>query len=121
EIVHHIEVGPPVAVEITPAATEAVTCIVLIEPGFRGYIVKGPVALVAHHEVGRAVLGVIVRRRILVLIGALILDIEAKVNVEPPIAIIVGNRCPGESTLRRACKTKRIWLLTKLPTTLVEK
>ena len=81
EIIHDIKVGPSVLVVIAPRAAETVARVVLIEARFRGNVPECSVAVVLHHEVGRTVLGIMIRNGIFVLIGALVIDVETKINV----------------------------------------
>ena len=105
EVVHHVEIGPAIAVVITPATAKAVASIVSIKATLRRNIPEGSIPIVAHHEIGRPVFRVIIRKGILILIGALIIDIEAEIDVQPAIAVIVGNGCTRESALWRVGRT----------------
>ncbi len=83
KIVDDVKIGPAIAVEVGPATAKTVAGIVLVKPGLSGHVTKRTVALVAHHEVRRTVVGVVVRRRILILVRSLVIDVEAEVDVEP--------------------------------------
>src|SRR5208283_2782764 len=83
-------------------------------------VTKGSISVVAHQEIGWTVVGVVVRNRILVLIRALVIDIQTEVNVEQAIAIIVGGGRTREGPLRRIGKLKRIRLLAEFATALVQ-
>src|SRR5580700_5455423 len=120
EIIYHVEVGPTVAVVVAPSAAETVARVVPVQARLGGDVAEGSVALVAHHEVGRAVLGIVIGNGIFVLIGSLVIDIEAKINVEPAVTVVVGDGSAGESSLRRVGEMKRIGLLAKLSAALVE-
>src|SRR5258708_21136772 len=113
EIVNYVKIGPAIAIEVVPAATKAVASVVLIKPSLGGYVAKRTVAVITHHEIGRPVLRVVIRRRILVLVSALVIDVEAKVDIQPSVAVIVRNRCSGERPLPRICELKRVPLLAK--------
>src|SRR5208282_1324019 len=121
KVVHHVEVGPAVAVVIAPSATKTVARVVPIKARLRGDVAETSVPVVAHHEVGWAVLRVVIRRGILVLVCALIINVEAKVNVQPAIAVIVGNGRSRESPLRRVGEFERVGPLTKLAAAFVQK
>jgi len=58
-------------------------------------------------------------RRIFVLTSALIVGVQAKVNVEPSVAVVIRGGRAGEGSLGRICKAECIGLLTKLAATLV--
>ena len=112
--------GQPSPIEVAPAATKAVAGIVLVEAGLRRNIAKGSVAIVAQHEIGRTIFGGVIRRGIFILIGALIIDVKAEINIQPAIAIVVGGRRASESSLRRVGELKRVGLEAKLAAALVQ-
>src|SRR5881628_841722 len=108
KVVHYVEVRPAVAVVIIPSAAEAVARVVLVQARLGGHIPESSVAIVTHQEVGRSVLRVVVRRRIFVLIRTLVIKVETEINVEPAIAVIIGDGGAGEGSLRRIAEPKRI-------------
>src|SRR5712671_3321819 len=114
EIVHHVQVGPTVAVVVAPPAAETVAGIVLAEIGFGCNVAKGSIAIVSHHEIGRTIFGVVIRNGILVLVGPLVIDVQTKIDVQESVAIVVGNGRTGESSLRTAGELERIRLAAKL-------
>src|SRR6266481_2252239 len=114
KIIHHVKVGPAIAVEVVPPATKAITRVVPVETRLGGYIAKRSVPIVAHHKIGRPILRVIIRRRILVLIRALVIDVEAEIDIQPAVAVIICNRRPSEGPLRRLGELKCVRLLAKL-------
>src|SRR5208283_3685554 len=120
EIVYHVKVGPAIPVEVAPPASKAVARVVLVEPRLGSHVAERAVPLVAHHEIGRPVVGVIIRRRILVLVGALVVDVEAEVDIQPAVAVIIGNRRSRKGALWRGSELKRIRLLAKLAAALVQ-
>src|SRR5207249_2591233 len=91
EIIYHIKVGPSVLVVIAPSTAETVSHIVSIQSRLCSNVAESPIPVVAHHEIGRTVFGVIIRRGILILVSALVIKIEAKINVQPAVAVIVGD------------------------------
>src|SRR5690242_15564266 len=121
EVIHYVKVGPAVAVEVSPAAAEAVAGVVAVETGLGGNVVESAVAAVAHQEVGRAVFRVVIRAGIPVLASTLIVDVEAEINVEPAIAVVVGGSRAGEGSLRRRSKLKRVRPLAKFAAALIKK
>src|SRR3984893_9147209 len=113
KIVDHIQIGPLIAVVIAPRTTKAETRVVLIETRLFRNVTKGAVTIVAHHEIGRAILSIVVRHRVAILVGALVKRVETKINVQPAVAIIICNGGSRERTSRRIFKAKRIRLDTK--------
>src|SRR5271154_3057724 len=61
EIIDHIKIGPSIAIEVAPSATETLAGVVLIESRLGGYVAKRAIAIIAHHEVGRTILRVVIR------------------------------------------------------------
>ena len=120
EIVHDVEVRPAVAVEVAPTAAEAITRVVLVETRLLGNVAKRTVAVVAQHEIGRPVLGRVIRTWIFVLIRALVIGVKAEINIEPAIAIVIGGRRACESSLWRIRELKGIRLEAKFAPALVE-
>ena len=114
EVVHDVEIGPAVTVVVAPTTAKAVTGVVLVETRFGGHVTERSVAVVAHQEVRRTVVGVEIRQGIFVLIGALIVDVQTEVDIEVAIAIVVGDRRSGEGSLRRLREMKCVRLLAKL-------
>ena len=100
EIIHHVEVRPAVAVVIIPAAAETVARVVLVEPRFSGDVSECSIALVAHHEIRGTVFCVVIGQRIFVLVCALIVAVEAEINVQPTVAVVVGKGGAREGSLR---------------------
>src|SRR5579872_119812 len=121
EVVDHVEVGPAVVVEVAPSAAETVTRVVFVEARRGGHIAEGSVAIVAHHEIGRAVLGIVIGRRIFVLAGALIVRVEREIDIQPSIAVIVSNGCSSKRSLRRSSELKSVWLLLEFAVTQIQK
>src|ERR1700739_1011027 len=119
EIVRDIKIGPAVAVVITPSAAKTVTRVVLVEARFRSHVAESTVSVIPHHEIGRAILRIVIGNRILVLICSLVINVEAKINVQPSIAVIVGGSCTRKRSLRRIVELKRIRLLAKLSAALI--
>src|SRR5580698_327174 len=107
-------------IEVAPSATKAVARVVLVEARLGSYVVKRAIPMVAHHEVRRPVLRVVVGRRILILVRALVKSVEAKMDVEPTVAVIIRHRRAGKSSLWRIRKDKGVRLLPKLSSALVQ-
>ena len=62
-----------------------------------------------------------IRRGIFVLPRALVIGVQAEVNVEPSIAVVVGNGRAGERSLRRVRELERVRLLPKLAAAFIQK
>ena len=58
--------------------------------------------------------------RIFVLIRALIVGVEAEVDIEPAVAIVVGGGRAGERSLRRIGELKRVGLEAKFAAALIQ-
>ena len=120
EIIHHVKVGPSISVVIAPAAAETVTRVVLIKARLRSHVTERSVAVVPHHEIRRAILGVMIGDRIFVLIGALIINVETKINIQPAVAVIIGDGRAGECSLWNIGELKRSRFLAKCSAALVQ-
>ena len=81
---------------------------------------KVPSRWLPHHEVGRAIFGVVIRNGILVLLGALVIDVEAEIDIQPAVTVIVGDGRSGKGSLRGIGELKRIGLLLKPAAALVQ-
>src|SRR5271169_1302669 len=96
KIIHDIEVWPVIAIVIAPTATEAEAGVVLIQARLLRDVAKSLVAVIAHHEVWRTIFCVKIGCGITILIGALVIGVYAEIDVQPTVAVIVGNRSPGK-------------------------
>ena len=54
------------------------------------------------------------------MIGALIVDVETEIDVQPAISVVIGGGGAGKGPLRRPGELKRVRLTTKLAAALVE-
>src|SRR5262249_26201897 len=90
-----------VTVIVTPSTAKAEARIVLIEAGLLRYVTKCAVAIVVHQEIWRAVFCVVVGHWITVLVRALVVRIQTKVDVQPAFAVVASERGSGKSPLRR--------------------
>src|ERR1700720_1850401 len=59
KVVDHAKVRPAIVVVVAPAAAKTVTLVPVIEAGLGGHVAESTVPLVAHQEIGRAVLRVV--------------------------------------------------------------
>ena len=121
EIIYHIKVGPTVLVVIAPSTAKTVSCVVSTQTRRRSNVAKTAVPVVTHHEIRGTVFGVIIGRGILVLVSALIIKIEAEVNVQPAVAVVVGYGRTREGSLRCFRELKSIRLLAELAFAFIEK
>src|SRR6185437_7175655 len=121
KVVHHVKVGPAVAVEIGPATAKTVAGVIAVQAGLGCNVMKRAVACIAHQEIRRPVFRVVVGTGIAVLAGTLVIDVETEVDVEPAIAIVIGDGGAGEGALRRGCELKRIRPLAELAASQVGK
>ena len=119
EVVHYIKIGPAVAVVVVPTAAKTVAGVVFVEACLRSDIEEGPVPIIAHHEVRRTVLGIMVRGGIFVLVRALVVEVEAEVDVQPTVAIVVGQGSTREGPLRRGGELKCVGLGAELAATFI--
>src|ERR1700721_4364817 len=103
-----------------PRATKTGARIILIKIGLGSDVTKCTVSIVAHHEIRRAILCVIVRRGIFVLVCALIEGIKTEVDIEPTVAVIIGNGGAGKSSLRLVPKQKCVRFLSEFASALVQ-
>ena len=87
----------------------------------RGNVAKGAIAIIAQHEIGRAVLSSVIRRGIFVLIRALVITVKAKIDIEPAVAVVVGGCRAGEGSLGRVGELKRVGLEAEFAATLIQK
>src|SRR5579871_5459341 len=76
--------------------------------------------IAAHEKVGRTVFGIVIGRWITVLSGGLVILIEAEIDVEKSVAIVVGCGGAGERTLRRIRELECIRLLAELAASVVD-
>src|SRR5258706_12040485 len=62
-----------------------------------------------------------IRNRILVLVGSLVIDVQTKIDIQPPIEVIVSDGRASKGSLRRVGESKRIGLWPKLAAALFQK
>src|SRR5271157_43899 len=121
EVVHDVQIRPAVCIEVAPSAIKTVAVIVLLEAGGGRHVVERSIAVVAKKKIRRPVLGVVVRRGIPVLIKALVIAVETKINVEPSVAIVVPKGRTGKGPLRRLSETEGIRFQLKPSSSLILK
>src|SRR5882762_11177385 len=101
ESVGDVKVRPPGFICIAPSAGEAEAIIFGVKTGGFGAIDKLRAAFIVKKKIRRTIAGVEVRRRIVILVETEIITVEAEIDVEAAVAIIVGDGGVGESALRR--------------------
>src|SRR6267142_2983845 len=101
EIVGDVEVRHAVRIGVAPSAGETEAIVFSVESGRFGAIDKGSTAFIVKKKIGRAIAGVEVRRRVVILIEAEIVTVEAKIDIEAAVAIVVGNGGVSKSAFRR--------------------
>ena len=121
EIVHHVKVRPTVVVVVAPTTVETEAVVVLGETGFGRHVAEGPIPVTTEEEVGRTVPGIVVGRRIPVLIHSLVVAVQAEIDVEPSVAVVVGQGDSGKGPLRWLGKAERLRLMLKRPVPKVPK
>src|SRR5205807_10368959 len=110
EIVGHAEVWPSVGIQIAPGAGETVAVVVEVQSGLIGSILKGVIAFVVKQEVRRAIAGVEVRSRIVILIKAHVVVVDTEIDVETSVTVVIGYRGLRETPLSSPGKLESIAL-----------
>ena len=103
EVIGDVDVGMArrrVAGGVAPGAGEAIAVIFGVEAGGFGAIGEDAVAFVVQQEVGRPVARVVVRHRVVILVEAEVIAVEAEVDVQTAITVVVGECGVGEGSLR---------------------
>src|SRR4029077_5544070 len=120
KVVGHAEVRRSVSIEIAPGASETVAIVLNIQPRSLSSIGEVGVAVVVQQKVRRPVARVKVGDGIVILVQTHVIAVETEINVETPVAIVIGDSGVGESSLRRSCKLERIGLKREVSTSLVK-
>ena len=109
EVVGDEQVGPAVLVVVGPRRGEVVAIVAGVEPGGLGGVDEAALAVVVEQHARRAVARVVVRHRRagLLLAGAEEVGIDAEIDVEEAVAIVVGHRQAGEDALQRRVEAER--------------
>ena len=89
---------------IAPGASEAVAVIVRIQTLRPWSSRQSRVAFVVQQAIRRAIAGVEIGNRIVILVQSEIVHVHAEVNVEPPVTVVVGDGGMSECSLRRAAQ-----------------
>ena len=109
EVVGDEQVGPAVLVVVGPRRGEVIAVVAGVEAGRRGRVDEAALAVVAEQDARRAVAGVVVRHRRagFLLAGAEEVGVDAEIDVEEAVAIVVGHRQAGEQALQRLVERER--------------
>src|SRR5579862_5518598 len=121
KIVGDVQVWTAGAVDVPPSASEAVSIVLGIQSRRNRTIHKCAIAFVVKQEVWRPVACIEIRRRVMILIEAEIVAVEAEVDVEPSVTVVVRDGSVRERALRSVRKPKGIALELKFPVSLIEK
>ena len=103
EVVGDEQIGPAVLVVVGPRRGEVVAIVGGVEAGGLGRVDEAAVPVVVEQHAGRAVACVVIghRRAGLLLAGAEEVGVDAEIDVEEAVAIVVGHRQAGEDALQR--------------------
>ena len=109
EVVRHQQVGPAVAVVVGPRGREVIPVVARVEPGLLRDFDEVPVPIVPEEDAGRTVAGVVVRHRRsrLVLARAVEVRVDAQVEIEKAVAVVVGHRDRRQHSLERPLEAER--------------
>ena len=108
EVVRDQKVRPAVAVVVGPGGREVIAIVAGVETGPRRHIDEPPVAVVAKENARRAIARVVVRcwRSRLVFSGAEEIRVDADVQIEEAVAVVVRHRDRRQHPLQRPGELK---------------
>jgi hypothetical protein len=108
--VARIDVEAAVAVVIGPGRGEVIAVVPHVEAGFVGGLDEATVAVVPEEHAGRAVAGVVVGHggACLVLARAVVERIDAQVEIEEAVAVVVGHRHRHGRALESPVEAERV-------------
>ena len=94
EVVRDQEIRPAVAVVVGPGRREVIAIVAGVETRVRGGVDEPPVAVIAKEHARRSVVCVVVRcrRAGLVLAGAEEIGIDAQIQIEKTVPVVVRHR-----------------------------
>src|SRR5277367_4589218 len=121
EIVSHAEIGQVVARVVAPGAGETIAVVLCIQSCRFGSVYKRGVAFVMQEEICRAIPGIEIGHWIVILVEAKIVGIEAEVDIETSVAIVVGYSRMRERSLGRTVKPESIALGREGAVALIQK
>src|ERR1700677_2873249 len=108
EIVGYIQIRRPAGIGVAPGAGETVAIIILVQAGRFGGVDKRPIALVVQEKIWRTIPRIKIGHWIVILIEAQVVAVQAEVNIQTSVAIVVGQGRMGEGPLRRLRKLEGI-------------
>jgi len=79
-----------------------------MEAGSLGAILEDAIALIVEKEIRRAVAGVKIRNRVVILIESQIVVVRAEIDVEASVPVVVGGGSVRERSRRRISKPEGI-------------
>jgi len=107
EVVGHVEVQKTITVVVAPGARKAVPVVVHIQPRRLSPVQKYCIPFVVEQKVRRAIARVKIRSGIVILVQAHVIAVQAEINVQQSVAIVVSDGGMCERPLRRASRTGR--------------
>src|SRR5579871_732163 len=119
EVVYDVQIRPAVSIAVSPRTRKAVAVVLNIQTSGLSAVFECAVSFVVEEIVRRAVSRIEIWHRISVLTQALVVVVQAEINVEAPIVVVIGNRSMRERALRRTRKTECISPQREFPVALV--
>src|ERR1700733_6490740 len=101
KIVGYVKIGTTVRGRVSPGTSETVAVVLGIQACRLGFVDKRRVSFVVHEEVGWTIAGVEIGRRVVILVQTKVVAIEAEVDIETSVAIVVGQGRMRERSLGR--------------------
>src|SRR5205085_2262089 len=96
EVIHDVQIRPAITVVVVPAAGKTVTIIFDVQPGSLSTVTKAAIAFVVEEEVWRTVARVKIRNGITILVESYVIRVQAEVDVQAAVAVIIRNGGAGE-------------------------
>src|SRR5690349_2976449 len=109
-----------VRIEIAPSARKAVAIVISVESSPLGAIAKHRATFVMQQKIGRAIARIEIRSGIVILVEAEIVAVQAEIDVEPPVIVVVGDRCVCEGASRSGRELEGITLQRKVSLAIVQ-
>src|SRR5574338_1159552 len=113
KIIDDVEVLPSVAVIVAPVAVKTEVIVALVHSRRRGDVAERSIAFVVKQKIGRAVLGVVVGRGIAILAEPFVVAVEAQIEVQSSIAIVVAESGAGKCSFGRLLEAESVGLQLK--------
>src|SRR5215469_4747006 len=93
---------------MAPDAGECVAVVVDLEAGSLGAILEDAIAFIMEKEIRRAIAGVKIRNRVVILVESQIVVVRAEIEVEASVPVVVGGGSVRERSRRRMSKPEGI-------------